>query len=616
MPSQKDPHIWAWTNNFLQRTLKPMIGSRLRQFRQAKGMTLDQLAESSRVSRGTIHRIELDQVSPRLETLMDLCCALGTTLGSFFRLENHLDSGLGATGTVHETPEFGKATIVWLEHAEALIRCNADSLSVLDAQGRVVYESDSALHFHAGRPEERRTRPWWTCAHPDDQSALQQAFTSFVLGGEPDTLPQYRAAHRDGSWHWVRTHLSRQLDHPLIQGIIASTQDVTRLRELEEDLNRSQKAESLTLALGGVTHTFSNLLMGIQGHLELAEGKLPANNPALSHLRSMEAALNRASLLLVQMRDFAGNPLLDFRRLDLNAQIRSLAPTFQALGHPKVTFHFDLEPELPLLRADRKLIERLLANLVANACEALPGESGTVTIRTAQQQPGTLDQVPGAWVENNPRNLGPCALIEVSDDGCGMVPELLSKIFDPFFTTKCLGPGMGLATVKGTVRSHHGALRVMSEPHKGSCFQVYLPLAPLPAELLPEPSGHAKPQLAGAILIAEDDELLRTCIREMLEKLGHSKIVEAANGEQALHLYRTHAERIDLVVLDLDMPVMGGMEAFTHLRRLEPTVKVLFSTGAWDREAQFTAHLSESSTGILRKPYHLDDLKAALAALA
>jgi len=579
-------------------------------------MTLDQLAEGSRVSRGTIHRIELDQVSPRLDTLMDLCCALGTNLGSFFRHDTQLGSSPDPTETVHEIPEFGKAATSWLEHAEALIRCSADSLSVLDAQGLVVYESDSALHFHAGRPEERRTRPWWTCAHPDEQPGLQQAFQAFVAGGEPDALPQYRAAHRDGSWHWVRTRLSRQLDHPLIQGIIASTQDVTRLREIEEDLHRGQKTESLALALGGVTHTFSNLLMGIQGHLELAQGKLPDNTPALPHLRSMEAALNRASLLLVQMRDFAGNPLLDFRRLDLNAQIRALAPTFQALGHREVALRYELDPDLPLLRADRKLIERLLMNLVANACESLPEGTGTVTLRTSQRQPALPDSLPGTWVENSPRNLGPCVLLEVQDTGCGMVPELLSKIFDPFFTTKCLGPGMGLATVKGTVRSHHGGLRVVSEPRQGSCFQVFLPLSPLPTEqakLPAEPTAH---QLSGAILIAEDDELLRTCIREMLEKLGHSKIVEAENGEQALHLYRTHAERIDLVVLDLDMPVMGGLEAFTHLRQLEPTVKVLFSTGAWDHEAPFTAHLSEASTGILRKPYHLDDLKAALAALA
>lgn len=593
-----------------------MIGSRLRQFRQAKGMTLDQLAEGSRVSRGTIHRIELDQVSPRLDTLMDLCCALGTSLGSFFRHDAQLDQLVDTTATVQGSTEYGKAACRWLEHAEALIRCSADSLSVLDRQGMVVYESESALHFHAGRPEERRTRPWWTCAHPDDQAGLEQAFRAFVAEGEPDTLPQYRAAHRDGSWHWVRTRLSRQLDHPLIQGIIASTHDVTRLREIEEDLHRGQKTESLALALGGVTHTFSNLLMGIQGHLELAQGKLPDNTPALPHLRSMEAALNRASLLLVQMRDFAGNPLLDFRRLDLNAQIRALAPTFQALGHRELDFRYELDTDLPLLRADRKLIERLLVNLVANACESLPEGRGSVTIRTSLGKAAIAERAPGTWVENNPKNLGDCVLLEVQDTGCGMVPELLSKIFDPFFTTKSLGPGMGLATVKGTVRSHHGGLRVISEPRQGSCFQVFLPLSALPVEPAKLPPASATQRLSGAILVAEDDDLLRSCIREMLQTLGHSDIVEATNGEQALHLYRTHGERIDLVVLDLDMPVMGGLEAFTHLRRLEPTVKVLFSTGAWDHETPFTAHLSESSTGILRKPYHLDDLKAALAALA
>lgn len=591
-----------------------MIGSRLRQFRQAKGLTLDELAEASRVSRGTIHRIELNQVSPRLDTLMDLCTALGTDLGEFFQLDYKAAGDANSTENVKKDSGFRLGARTWLEHVEALIHLSADSLSVLDSKGMVVYESDSALHFFAAPPDERRARPWWTSAHPDDQARLKGEFEAFLETGENGTLSLCRMAHRDGTWHWVRTALSRQLDHPLLHGIIASTQDVTLVKKVEEDLQRSQKNECLSLALGGVTHTFSNLLMGLQAHLEFALGKEAANSTAAVHLTAMQNAMQAATQLLSQMRDYAGNPLLVLESLDLNALIRSLEPTFVERSKGDLAFHFELADDIPAIKADRRLIERLLVDLVVNACDAHAGRPGAIIIRTAHAARESAHPCDRPWVEGGPEGLEEAVLLEVRDSGCGMSPELLAKIFDPFFSTKFKGLGMGLSTVRGIVRSHRAALRVDSEPNYGSRFQVFLPLDPYQQPLLPD-REYPKNSAAEAILIAEDDDLLRGCIRGMLEFLGHREIIEATNGEQALHLFQAHRKQIRLVVLDLDMPIMGGIEAFTKLRSLDPALKVLFSTGAWEHDPSFATRLSEGSTGVLRKPYRIEELRTALLAL-
>ncbi len=570
------------------------------------------------VSRGTIHRIELDQVSPRLDTLADLCRALGITLGDFFRMEDAVPSPGNGTPSGQPSEGFRKGAQDWLEHMEALVRFSADSLCVLDREGFLVYESEGASRFHADHLDQRRTRPWWTSAHPEEQAALQADFRALVQGDESRCLLQYRILHRDGSWHWVRTAFSRQLDQPLIQGIIASTQDVTLLKRLEESFHLAQKGESLATAVGGLTHTFSNLLMVIQANLQLAQGKSRTEVAALpEHLQSMQEALQRATHLLNRMRDYVGNPTLPLDSVDLNASIQALAPGLREMGREGHTFHFELGESLPPLKADPNLLARLLADLVANACDALGDGAGRITLRTALVRLTEAEILSEAWIGHSLPAPGDYVMLEVCDTGCGICPEILPRVFDPFFTTKFMGRGMGLPTVLGTVQTHRGALRIVSEPGRGTCVRVLLPPATAvpPASTAPVNGGPAK-HSRNAILVAEDDGVLRECIRAMLEGMGYGEVLEAENGAQALHLYQEHADRIGLVLLDLDMPIMDGAEAFTRLRSLNPALAILFSTGAWDRDPRLTARVAQGPTGILHKPYRMEQLKAALAAFA
>ncbi|MDP2875915.1 MAG: response regulator, partial [Holophaga sp.] len=563
---------------------------------------------------------ELDQVSPRLDTLIDLCRSLGITLGDFFQ---PLHATPRETNRIEIPPEhagFQKGVSSWLEHAEALIRYSADSLCVLDSDGFAIYESDCALQFHGGSFEERRSRPWWTCAHPDEQAEVRSSFEAFVEKGEPNALIQFRALHRDGTWRWVRTTLSRQLDHPLIQGVIASTQDVTLLRRMEEDAARSQKSDSLAIALGGITHSFSNLLMVIQAQLELVQVKQGQDSTINPNLACMEEALQCAKPLLERMRDYAGNPILATEPLDLNALILDSAMTLRTLSRQGDSLRYELEERTLPINADRRLLKRLLLDLVANAFDAIADMTeggGTVTLRTAYVLL-TADEIQSeGWVERDLLKPGDCVILEIKDTGCGIAPELLSRLFDPFFTTKFMGRGMSLSAVQGTVRAHGGGIRMTSQLGHGSCFQILLPLAtPRQTAVLEHVARTPNPVFPGTVLIAEDDVVLRECIRGMLELLGHREVLEAENGEQALCLYLTHAERVGLVILDLDMPVMGGIEAFTKLRGLNPSLKILFSTGAWQRDPRLAVKLSEGVTALLHKPYHMEELRNALTSLA
>jgi PAS domain S-box-containing protein len=582
-----------------------MIGAKLRQFRIAKGMTLDQLAEASKVSRGTIHRIELQRVSPRMETLVDLCAALGSSLSAFF---SSLD-GPGALDTGGSGLRQG--ALAWLEHAEALIRNSADSLSILDPDGFIVFESESGVLFHAGDPELRRALPWWTSAHPEDQAELRQGFEAFVLSEQTTSAHLYRAAHRDGSWHWLRTVLSRKLEHPLIQGIIASAQDVTQLKQAEEAAQRSRRYESLAVALGGVTHVFSNVLMGVQSHLAFAEQKAAGDDRVGSHLASMKQALTGADRLLGQMRDFAGTPLVSLAALDLNELVRGLEPVLADASLGRRRFQQDLDPALPLLHGDRRLIQRILLELLVNAFDAVAGGDAEVTIRTARAAFPEPELGSAEWLERSRNRRGECVLVEVRDGGCGIRPEDLPRVCEPFFSSKFAGRGIGLAAVLGSVRAHQGALRLTSRPGQGTCVQVFLPAA-TPAE------ARSQVRVPGwrpeGILLVDDDPFLRDCIRQMLIGLGHQALFEAGNGEEAIAAFRAHPGEIGLVLLDLDMPVMGGLEAFTRLRALDPALGVVFSTGAWEGNPDLVNRCSDGITGILCKPFNLEELSTCLGA--
>ena len=268
---------------------------------------------------------------------------------------------------------------------------------------------------------------------------------------------------------------------------------------------------------------------------------------------------------------------------------------------------FNLAADLPAVSADATQIRQIIMNLVINAAEAVGERSGVIAMSTGLTRADAAflqdaqvggDQPPGDYV-----------FLEVADNGCGMNQETLARIFDPFFTTKFTGRGLGLAAVLGIVRGHHGALKVQSEPGRGTIFRLLLPPADGPVEAAPAPSPVPRAVSGtGTVLVVEDEETVRIVVARMLESLG-LRVVLAANGVEALEQYHANGGDLRLVVLDLTMPHMGGEETASELRKLSPDLPVLLMSGYSEHEAM-GRFAGKGLAGFIQKPFRSEELCA------
>jgi signal transduction histidine kinase/CheY-like chemotaxis protein len=385
---------------------------------------------------------------------------------------------------------------------------------------------------------------------------------------------------------------------------------------IEEDLRQTQKLESIGLLAGGVAHDFNNLLVGILGNSSLAMDMLPELSPARVLLKDVLVAGQRAGSLTRQLLTHSGKSRFSIALLDLSGLVREISGLIQPSISKRVRLRLDLDPDLPAVQGDASQLQQLVMNLVINGAEAASGGIGAVAVTT---------RLCDVREENLPRAIPPTAMqpgryvcLEVRDDGAGMDTATLARIFDPFYTTKLAGRGLGLAAALGIVRSHGGGIEVETAPGKGSTFRVYLPAAGA-AQL--RKAAPASPEIlsgAGEILIVDDEEVVRNFVRNCLQQFGYTSVV-AANGQEALEIFRQDPGRIAAVILDLTMPVMSGEETFHELRRIRPDVKILVSTG-YDEAETATRFEGSVVSAFVQKPYTAGELarkvKAALQSSA
>jgi CheY-like chemotaxis protein len=264
------------------------------------------------------------------------------------------------------------------------------------------------------------------------------------------------------------------------------------------------------------------------------------------------------------------------------------------------------------VEADASQLRQVILNLITNASEAIGELPGAITVATGLIQ---VDRayLAETWIGADLQE-GSYVCLEVTDTGCGMDRETLGRIFDPFFTTKFAGRGLGLAAVLGIIRGHRGAIRVASEPCRGTSFQVLLPASELPAEKVPDVStGYFGWQGRGAALLVDDEELVRNVSRRLLERLGF-RVLSAGDGREALEVLKAHTVEITCAVVDLTMPRLDGAETVRAMRAVKPDLRVLLSSGyeAQELGARFA---SDRFTGFLQKPYELADFAARLREL-
>ncbi len=425
----------------------------------------------------------------------------------------------------------------------------------------------------------------------------------------------------DGIKRIILNHTAPVLDDDgNVDGAIVVNQDITEVKKMEEDrivferqIQQTQKLESLGVLAGGIAHDFNNILMAVLGHSELALDELSSMSPARRSIKEIETAARRAAELCRQMLAYSGKASFFLERVDLREMIEEMVHLLQTSISKKAILNLDLEKGLPPIMADPGQIRQIIMNLIINASDAIGQRSGVITISLGAVKCDAdylsrtdlfKEIVPGYYV-----------YFEVADTGCGMERETLEHIFEPFFTTKFAGRGLGLAAVLGIVRAHKGAIKVYSEKDRGTTFKVLFPALPDSSM-----SGKSDPEKdiagwkgSGTVLIADDEESLRAVGSSMLEHLGF-KVITAADGKEAVDLFKSYPEKIDLVILDLTMPHMDGNQAFSELKRINPQVNVIIASG-YNKDDVGARFAGKNLAGVLQKPYSMSKLKELLSVI-
>lgn len=378
---------------------------------------------------------------------------------------------------------------------------------------------------------------------------------------------------------------------------------------LEKQLLHTQKLESLGVLAGGIAHDFNNLLTAIVGNTDLALLRLNPESPVRDNLQRIEQAANRASDLAKQMLAYSGKGKFVIEPIDLNRLVVEMTHMLQVSISKKAVLRFNFAESLPSVDADATQLRQIIMNLVINASEAIGNKSGVIAINTGCMQ-CDKKYLNSGWL-NEQIAEGLYVWLEIADTGCGMDKDTVSKIFDPFFTTKFTGRGLGMAAVLGIVRGHKGAIRVYSEPGRGSTFKVLLPAGEKPKELFNENNQRQTAwKGTGTVLLVDDEETVIGIGSEMLKELGFD-VLTAMDGREALELFRQNQDNICCIILDLTMPHLDGEQTFRELRQIRHDVKVIMSSGYNEQEIN-QRFAGKGLAGFIQKPYKLSTLKETI----
>ena len=379
--------------------------------------------------------------------------------------------------------------------------------------------------------------------------------------------------------------------------------------ELERRIQHAQKLESLGVLAGGIAHDFNNLLVGILGNASLALLDLPPELPAREPVHQIELTARRASELTHQLLAYSGKGRFVVTRIDLSRLVEEITHLLEVTISKKAVLKFDFASSVLPVEADAAQMRQVVMNLITNASDAVGDSSGIITIATGMTEADER-YLSGSWLPE-PVPPGTYTFLEVSDTGQGMPPEALARIFEPFYSTKGSGRGLGLAAVLGTVRGHNGALKVYSEEGRGTTIKVLLPCAE-PAELLPGLSGEVLPVPADgrAVLLADDEETVRSLGRRVLERAGY-RVMTASDGKEAVEIFEARSDEIDLVLLDMTMPRLSGAEAYARIRSIRSDVPTLLSSGYNEQDAT-SRFAGKGLAGFLQKPWTAQDLVEAV----
>ncbi len=479
----------------------------------------------------------------------------------------------------------------------------------IDLEGNLTFGNRPLADILGYAPEEIRGLNYRQYMDAETAEQVVGKFDVMRRTGAPERFSRYTIIRKDGSRRILETSaavINDSAGRPVgFRGVVF---DITEKlaaerekKELENRVQQVQRLESIGKLAGGVAHDFNNLLMGIQGNVSLMMLETDPRHDHYEKLKSIEATVKTGAELTGQLLGFARGGKYMTRPVDLNETVQRTLKLF-GRTRKEVKIVEKYQEDLWTVVADRGQIEQVLLNILINAWQAMPG-GGYIYIETGntileQSLLNTFEITPGRFVR-----------VTISDTGVGMDQSVQEKIFEPFFTTKEMGrgTGLGLASSYGVIKNHGGAIDFRSRPGKGTSFSVFLPAVD-EAVVRHTPPARAEKIAGGTetILLVDDEEMILESNGPLLRKLGYT-VLTAASGEEAVDLYRRRGARIDLVVLDMIMPGMGGRKVFERLRALNPNVRILLSSG-YSLSGQAETIMARGCAGFIQKPFDVEAL--------
>lgn len=508
--------------------------------------------------------------------------------------------------------------------------------TALDRQRRELFIKNHAIHTYINGIMLTDLNGIITYVNPaflrmwmydDDEELLNLHSTQFwgetefdvimsALGSTEGWQSEFVASRKDGSSFdlVISASLIRDETDQTV-GIMASFIDVTEKNRLESQFRQAQKMEALGELAGGIIHDFNNLLQVISGYTQLELMNSPEESDRYINLMQIKIASDRGKSLTEQLRHFTRQDRARRQPLNLNNVVNETYNLLKRTFQPEITIRLMLDPHLKTIKADPSQMSQILMNLCVNARDAIaagksnnmkePYDGGSDNILTLETFNYDLSRERASRFLN--AKPGQYVCVRVSDTGSGMPPELIERLFEPFFTTKSekSGIGLGLAVVYGIVRNHNGFFDVKSKLGKGSSFMIYLPvMEDAVEELVSDELGASLTYGKGAILVVDDETQVRDLAVKTLKKCGYN-VLHAKDGDEALSLYKTRRDEIDLVILDIIMPKMGGRECFYKLREINPDIKILIMTGH-TTDGSVQDFIKEGAEGVIIKPFDLE----------
>ncbi|MDX8401522.1 MAG: response regulator [Mariprofundaceae bacterium] len=493
---------------------------------------------------------------------------------------------------------------------DLLFKSTAEGIYGVDTEGRCIFVNDACQRLLGYAEEEMIGRNMHELIHhkradgtpyPIEICSIYRAFH------------ERTRIHRDDEVFWRKDGEPLEVEywsHPIFEGdrcvgAVVSFLDIGPRREaereraaIERSMQHTQRLESLGVLAGGIAHDFNNILAAIVGNAWIAENKV-FEDPlkAKERIALIHQSAEPATVLCKHSLAYSGNGQFVIKPIDLSALVEEMTHLLEVSIAKSVVIQYHLARNLPPVMADEAQIQQVVMNLITNASEAIGDKSGVISLTTGIMR-ADAEYLRDCYGDKPAP--GRYAWIEVSDTGCGMDEATIARIFDPFFTTKETGHGLGMSAVLGIVRGHKGALKVYSEPGRGTTFKLLLPAAATEAHETPE---EARLRLSGGarVLVVDDEETVREMACVMLEDMGFETIA-ARDGEEALRLFEQEHRNLDLVLTDLTMPHMSGHELFSRIQQIAPGFPIVLTSGYNEQEAiqQFSG---KGLAGFVQKPF-------------